>query len=81
VNGRLYDLLGRFEERSEIGRRRRSLVARLEGDVLEIGAGTGFSLKHYLKASRVVAPISVKRGRLIRIVRAAGPLPITISTA
>ena len=55
MNGRLYDLLGRFEERSEIGRRRRSLVARLGGDVLEIGAGTGFSLKHYLKADRVVA--------------------------
>lgn len=55
MNGRLYDLLGRFEARSEIGRRRRSLVARLQGDVVEIGAGTGFSLEHYLKADRVVA--------------------------
>ena len=27
---------------------------------------------------RVVAPTSVKRGRLIRIVRAAGPFPITM---
>ena len=82
MNGRLYDLLERFEERSEIGRRRRSLVARLEGDVLEIGAGTGFSLPHYLKADRVVAvePDPSMAARIHRRV-AAAPAPVEIVAA
>jgi hypothetical protein len=33
------------------------------------------------KASRVVAPTTVKRGSLSRIERAEGPLPITMSSA
>lgn len=82
MNGRLYDLLGRFEERSEIGRRRRSLVARLEGDVLEIGAGTGFSLKHYLRASRVVA-VEPDRSMAARIPGkiAGAPAPVEVVDA
>lgn len=82
MNGRLYDLLGRFEERSEIGRRRRSLVARLEGDVLEIGAGTGFSLPHYLKADRVVAvePDPSMAARIHRRVPRA-PAPVEVVDA
>ena len=82
MNGRLYDLLGRFEARSEIGRRRRSLVARLEGDVLEIGAGTGFSLEHYLKADRVVA-VEPDRSMAARIpgkIRGA-PAPVEVVDA
>lgn len=55
MNGRLYDFCASFEERGEIGALRRSLVARLRGDVLEVGAGTGFTLPHYLHAERVVA--------------------------
>lgn len=82
MNGRLYDLLGRFEERSEIGRRRRSLVARLGGDVLEIGAGTGFSLPHYLKADRVVAvePDPSMAARIHRRV-AGAPAPVEVVDA
>ena len=53
--GWLYDLLGRSQERGELGQIRRSLLAGLEGEVLEIGAGTGANLPHYRSATRVVA--------------------------
>lgn len=53
--GWLYDLLGRSAERGELGERRAALVGHLEGDVLEVGAGTGANLRHYRRASRVVA--------------------------
>jgi ubiquinone/menaquinone biosynthesis C-methylase UbiE len=55
VNGRVYDFLTKFEERREIGDRRRSLAAPLRGRVLEIGAGTGHTLAHYRHADEVVA--------------------------
>lgn len=42
-------------ERGELGQRRRELVSGLEGDVLEVGAGTGANLRHYERATRVVA--------------------------
>jgi ubiquinone/menaquinone biosynthesis C-methylase UbiE len=38
-----------------IGPRRRKLIASLEGLVLEIGAGTGLSLRYYSAGARVVA--------------------------
>ncbi|HVD65828.1 MAG TPA: methyltransferase domain-containing protein [Gaiellaceae bacterium] len=53
--GWLYDVMGRRVEKGELGAKRHELVAGLEGEVLEIGAGTGFNLPHYEKASRVVA--------------------------
>lgn len=53
--GWFYDLAGRRAERGELGRRRAELLGGLEGDVLEIGAGTGATLPHYRRASRVVA--------------------------
>ncbi len=53
--GWLYDLLGRSQERGELGQIRRSLLTGLEGDVLEVGAGTGANLPHYRHATRVVA--------------------------
>jgi len=55
VIGWLYDVMGRRVEKGELGAKRPELVAGLEGEVLEIGAGTGFNLPHYEKASRVVA--------------------------
>ncbi len=42
-------------ERAGIGEMRRSLLANLEGDVIEIGSGTGASLPYYERARRVVA--------------------------
>ena len=53
--GWLYDLMARGAEERELGARRHELLGGLEGDVLEIGAGTGASLPHYERAARVVA--------------------------
>jgi ubiquinone/menaquinone biosynthesis C-methylase UbiE len=55
VIGWLYDLLAERSERAGTAQRRRDLLASLEGEVLEIGAGTGRSLPHYERAERVVA--------------------------
>jgi ubiquinone/menaquinone biosynthesis C-methylase UbiE len=55
VIGWIYDLLAGRAERAGIGKRRHDLLAALEGDVVEIGAGTGASLPHYERARRVVA--------------------------
>jgi ubiquinone/menaquinone biosynthesis C-methylase UbiE len=55
VIGWLYDLLGERSERAGTAQRRRELLASLEGEVIEIGAGTGRSLPHYERAERVVA--------------------------
>jgi ubiquinone/menaquinone biosynthesis C-methylase UbiE len=53
--GWLYDLMARGAEERELGERRHALVGQLEGEVLEIGAGTGATLPHYERASRVSA--------------------------
>jgi ubiquinone/menaquinone biosynthesis C-methylase UbiE len=55
VIGWLYDLTTRRAERGEMGERRAALIGELEGDVVEIGAGTGWNLPHYRRAQRVVA--------------------------
>jgi SAM-dependent methyltransferase len=47
--------MGRRAEERGLGELRHTLLGELEGDVLEIGAGTGASLPHYDRASRVVA--------------------------
>ncbi len=53
--GWLYDLVARGAERGEMGDRRSALLGDLEGVILEIGAGTGANLRHYRRATRVVA--------------------------
>jgi ubiquinone/menaquinone biosynthesis C-methylase UbiE len=55
VIGWIYDLLSRGAEKGEMGERREALLAGVEGEVLEIGAGTGWNLPHYRAATRVVA--------------------------
>jgi ubiquinone/menaquinone biosynthesis C-methylase UbiE len=55
VIGWLYDLLAGRAERAGIGEKRRRLLAELEGDVVELGSGTGASLPYYERARRVVA--------------------------
>ena len=53
--GWLYDLLAGRAERAGIAELRRNLLAGLEGEVVEIGSGTGASLPYYERATRVVA--------------------------
>lgn len=53
--GWLYDFMARRAETGGLGELRSTLLRDLEGDILEIGAGTGASLPHYEQASRVVA--------------------------
>ncbi|HJR18730.1 MAG TPA: class I SAM-dependent methyltransferase [Actinomycetota bacterium] len=71
-----YDFLGtRFGKIEEPYRRR--LIEDLEGDVLEVGSGTGFNFPYYRKASRVVAvePSDEMRKRSHeRAARAAVPI-------
>jgi len=46
----MYDRLMAGTEEAGLGRRRTELLARAEGSVLEIGAGTGVNLAHYPSA-------------------------------
>lgn len=66
--GWLYDFLAERSERAGTARRRHELLASLEGDVIEVGAGTGRSLPHYERASRVVA-VEPDAGMASRIAR------------
>ncbi len=69
-----YDLaLQGIPEMLFIGPRRRKLIAPLQGLVLEIGAGTGLSLRYYSSTAHVVAtePDSASLSRLIKKVRKA----------
>lgn len=53
--GWLYDFLADRSGQAGTLERRRALLASLEGEVIEIGAGTGRSLPFYERARRVVA--------------------------
>ena len=51
----VYDRLTAQLEHEVLAPRRAALLGGLEGDVLEVGAGTGASLPHFRRARRVVA--------------------------
>ena len=53
--GWLYDLVSARSEKKGMADLRRRLLASLEGEVVEIGAGTGLNLASYERAVRVVA--------------------------
>lgn len=80
----IYDWQTRPLEKRWLGERRAGLVGDLEGEVLEIGAGTGADLPHYRKASRVVAsePDPAMRRRLAsQVEKASVPVEIRDSAA
>lgn len=82
--GWLYDFAGRRVEKGELGERRHALVADIEGDVIEVGAGTGFNLPHYEKARRVVAvepDPSMARRLPMRVAAATVPVEIVSGSA
>src|SRR5437667_2577214 len=69
----LYELLGRrFEE--EFGEKRRAVLARARGRVLEIGAGTGFNLRHYPAGIEQLVITEPAAGMLRRAKRRAAEL-------
>lgn len=80
----VYDRMNRPLERRLLGPRRVQLLAELSGEVLEIGAGTGASLPHYRRASRVVLtePDPAMRRRLTdRLADAAVPVELADASA
>lgn len=50
-----YDVLARASERGVLGRLRRELLAGVQGNVVEIGAGTGSNFAYYPVDARIVA--------------------------
>lgn len=76
---RFYDALNRQLDRKGFGERRARLVGSLEGDVLEIGAGTGLNVPHYRSARRLVAlEPDGAYGRLLRERASAAGLPVEV---
>ena len=69
----LYDHLGRLVER-ELAGRRRAVLARARGRVLEIGVGTGFNLAHYPPAVQELTITDPAPGMLRRATERAQAL-------
>jgi ubiquinone/menaquinone biosynthesis C-methylase UbiE len=78
----VYDRFTAPVERDILGPRRASLLGDLEGEVLEVGAGTGASLPHFRRAVRVVAaePDPAMRRRMAGKVRRAR-VPVEVGDA
>jgi ubiquinone/menaquinone biosynthesis C-methylase UbiE len=78
----VYDRLTAQLEREVLGPRRAALLGGLEGDVLEVGAGTGASLRHFRRARRVVAaePDPAMRRRMAAKLGQAG-VPVELGAA
>ncbi len=67
IFARVYDPVMRKLEERVLSRYRRQLIGNLEGDVLEVGAGTGINFKYYTKACRVLA--SEPSAQMLRFAR------------
>ena len=78
----LYDRMTASLERDVLSPRRASLLGELQGQVLDLGAGTGANLRHLRRATRVIAaePDPAMRKRLARKVPDS-PVPVELSAA
>jgi ubiquinone/menaquinone biosynthesis C-methylase UbiE len=79
-----YDAAARPLERAILGERRARLLTGLDGQVLDVGAGTGANLPYLEKASRVVVaePDPAMRRRLAaRLIRATVPAELASDAA
>lgn len=77
---RLYERLAPKMEKEGAAEHRRELLARLEGRVIEVGAGTGINFGHYPPTvSEVVAvePEPYLRRRAVEAARTA-PIPVSV---
>jgi predicted RNA methylase len=83
IHAAAYDRMTGPLERAVLGERRARLLAPLDGQVLDIGAGTGANLAHYRQASQVTAaePDPAMRRRLTsRLATARVPAEVTSDT-
>ncbi len=82
MNGRVYDVLARSGERKGLAEVRARLLGDLEGEILELGAGTGLNLPHYRRASGIAAvePSESMASRL-RERAATAPAPVEVVEA
>ena len=81
IHAAAYDTMTGPLERAVLAERRAGLLAPLDGQVLEVGAGTGANLPHYRHASQVTAaePDPAMRRRLAA--RAAtAPVPVEVTS-
>jgi len=79
VKEKVYDLLNGGLDRAGFAERREQLVSGLEGDVLELGAGTGLNVPHYRSARHVVAlEPDLAYTRRLRERAAASGVPVEI---
>lgn len=75
----MYDLISRAADRAGLGEQRRRLVAALEGEILEIGAGTGATLAHYERTTRLVAlEPDASMAKLLRPRAAVSRIPVEV---
>jgi len=82
VKERVYDLLNGALDGKGLGERRDRLVGDLEGDVREVGAGTGLNIPRYRRAARVVAvEPDARYRRLLHERAAAAGAPVEVVTA
>jgi len=79
VKERVYDFLNGKLDEAGFAERRARLVSSLDGDVLEVGAGTGLNVPHYRSARRLVALEPDERyARRLRERGAAAGIPVDV---